>query len=41
MLAEELSADLVLIDEWRARRYAQKRGLSVIGCIGILENLYE
>jgi predicted nucleic acid-binding protein len=40
-LAKDLSADLVLIDEWRARRFAQEEGLAVIGCIGILENLYE
>jgi uncharacterized protein len=41
ILAKELSADLVLIDEWKARRYARQEGLSVIGCIGILEDLFE
>jgi predicted nucleic acid-binding protein len=41
VLAKELSADLVLIDEWRARRYAHEEGLSIIGCVGILEDLYE
>ena len=40
-LAKDLSADLVMIDEWRARRFAQDEGLAVVGCIGILENLYD
>lgn len=37
MLAKALSADLLLLDEWKARRIAQAAGLSVVGCIGILE----
>jgi len=37
LLASSLSADLVLLDEWKARRAAQAAGLSVVGCIGILE----
>jgi predicted nucleic acid-binding protein len=37
LLAKCLSADLLLLDEWKARRIAQTEGLSVIGCIGILE----
>jgi predicted nucleic acid-binding protein len=40
-LARELSADLVLLDELKARRYAQRESLPVIGCIGILEHLYQ
>ncbi len=40
-LAEELKADLVLIDEWRARRYALEKGLAVIGCVGVLEELHQ
>ena len=40
-LAKELSADLVLIDERRARRYADEEGLAIVGCVGMLEDLYE
>ena len=36
-LAEELRADLVLIDEREARRVAVQRGLKVAGIIGVLE----
>ena len=36
MLAKELKADLVIIDEKLARRYAQKEGLKVTGTLGIL-----
>jgi uncharacterized protein len=41
LLAKELEADLVLIDESKARRYAVSEGLVVTGCIGILEGLYR
>ncbi|MGD0698098.1 MAG: DUF3368 domain-containing protein [Terriglobia bacterium] len=37
LLARGLGADLVLIDEWKARRIAQNAGLCVVGCLGILE----
>ena len=37
LLAKELSANLLLLDEWKARRIAQSEGLSVAGCVGILE----
>jgi len=37
LLAKALPAELVLLDEWKARRVAQKAGLSVVGCLGVLE----
>ncbi len=37
LLAKSLTADLTLLDEWKARRIAQKAGLSVVGCLGVLE----
>jgi predicted nucleic acid-binding protein len=37
LLAKSLSADLALLDEWKARRIAQTAGLSVAGCLGVLE----
>jgi predicted nucleic acid-binding protein len=40
-LAKETGADLVLLDESKARRYAAAREVPVIGCIGILENLFR
>lgn len=36
MLASELNADLVLLDELLARRQAKKSGLTVTGTIGVL-----
>ena len=40
-LARQLGIDLVLMDEWRGRRFAREAGLSVLGCIGILEELHK
>lgn len=40
-LAKELSADLTLMDEWKARRLAIEEGLAVAGCVGILEELFR
>jgi predicted nucleic acid-binding protein len=37
LLAKSVSANLVLLDESKARRVAQAAGLSVAGCLGILE----
>ena len=40
-LAKELHADLTLMDEWKGRRLASEEGPAVVGCIGILEELYR
>jgi uncharacterized protein len=40
-LAKELSADLTLMDEWKGRMLAIEKGLTVVGCIGILEELFR
>ena len=40
-LAMELAADLTLMDERKGRRLALEEGLSVVGCIGILEEMYR
>ena len=37
LLAKELAAELLLLDEWKARRIAHNAGLSVVGCLGVLE----
>jgi uncharacterized protein len=37
LLAKSLPADLILLDEWKARRIACEAGLSIMGCLGILE----
>ena len=37
LLAKSLPADLVLLDEWKARRVARDAGLALVGCLGILE----
>lgn len=37
LLANSLQANLVLLDDAKARRVARDAGLSVVGCLGILE----
>ncbi|MCU1236927.1 MAG: hypothetical protein JWP63_4894 [Candidatus Solibacter sp.] len=37
LLAKSLSADLVFLDEWKARRIAREAGLAIVGCLGVLE----
>lgn len=37
LLAQTISADLVLLDDGKARRVARQAGLSVLGCLGVLE----
>jgi predicted nucleic acid-binding protein len=41
ILAKEISAELILMDESKGRRFARASGFEVIGCIGILEVLYR
>lgn len=41
LLSGEVRAGLVPIDEIRARRAAQGRGLAVLGCVGILEDAFR
>jgi predicted nucleic acid-binding protein len=36
-LAKSLPADLLLLDERKARRIAREAGLAIIGCLGVLE----
>lgn len=38
LLAEQLKADLVILDDKAARRIASKRGLTIIGLLGILKD---
>lgn len=40
-LALEMDVKVVLMDERRARRYAEESGRIALGCIGILEALYR
>jgi predicted nucleic acid-binding protein len=40
-LAKEIRADLTLMDEWKGRQLASEAGLAVVGCVGILEELYR
>lgn len=40
-LALELHADLVLMDEHLARKFAQSKGLKVVGTLGILKEAYS
>jgi predicted nucleic acid-binding protein len=41
ILAEQLKADSLLLDEMEARREALRRGLPVAGTIGVLEKAAE
>ena len=37
LLAQELNADLILLDDMKARRTATERGLAITGILGILD----
>lgn len=37
LIAKNIQADLVILDEWKARRVARVAGLSIVGCLGVLE----
>ncbi len=39
-LGKQLRADLVLIDEAKARKVAQEQELAVLGCVGVLEDAF-
>lgn len=41
ILAKEIHADLVILDDLAARKLAQKEGFKVQGCIAILEACYR
>jgi predicted nucleic acid-binding protein len=41
LLALDLNADLVLIDELKARKEARKRRLVHVGCVGVLEDAFQ
>ena len=40
LLAKELSANPVLLDEYRARRMAKAESLQILGSVGLLEVFY-
>jgi predicted nucleic acid-binding protein len=41
LLAQELQADLLLMDDWQGRQEAQRRALIVTGTLGVLERAAE
>jgi predicted nucleic acid-binding protein len=41
ILARELKAELILVDDLRARRLAKSEGLEIRGTVGLLELLYR
>jgi predicted nucleic acid-binding protein len=40
MLGQELKADILLMDDLKARRLARKRGMAVLGCVGVLHDAF-
>ena len=41
LLAKELGANPVLLDDYRARRLAKAEGLEILGSVGLLETFYQ
>src|SRR5258708_39597136 len=40
LLAKELGANPVLLDDYRARKLAKAEGLKILGSVGLLETFY-
>jgi predicted nucleic acid-binding protein len=40
ILAQEVNASLVLIDEIKARKVAREYGMAMLGCVGILQDAF-
>jgi hypothetical protein len=40
LLGQELKADLVLIDDMKARKLARDKGQAVLGCVGVLHDAF-
>jgi predicted nucleic acid-binding protein len=40
LLAKELDANLVLLDDYKARKLAKAEGLQILGSVGLLETFY-
>ncbi len=40
ILAKELGANLVLLDDYKARKLAKSEGLEILGSVGLLEIFY-
>ena len=41
LLGQELKADVLLIDDMKARKLAKKEGLAVLGCVGVLHDAFR
>ena len=41
LLAKELGANPVLLDDYRARKLAKAEGLEILGSVGLLETFYS
>jgi len=41
ILGKELGADLLLIDDLKARALARQEGLTVLGCVGVLHDAFR